>query len=75
MSASAQPADQTAPTNNILAVEPTGSSAFYHVGSTTTAMSAAAISMAGNNQPVSIVQPCLAVTYIIAYEGVFPQRS
>jgi microcystin-dependent protein len=75
MSASTQPADQAAPTNNILAVEPTGSSAFYHAAPTNTAMSPAAIGTAGNSAPVSIVQPYLALTYIIAYQGIFPTPS
>jgi microcystin-dependent protein len=74
MGASAQTADQAAPTNNILAVEPTGSSAFYRTLPADTTMNPSAIGTAGNNLPFSVVQPCLAVTYIIAYEGIFPSR-
>jgi microcystin-dependent protein len=31
--------------------------------------------LAGNGQPVSIVQPCLTVNFCIALEGVFPSRN
>ncbi len=31
--------------------------------------------MAGNNQPISIIQPYLSMNYIIAVEGIFPSRN
>jgi microcystin-dependent protein len=33
------------------------------------------VGIAGGSQPISILQPLLAVTYIICYEGVFPSRN
>jgi microcystin-dependent protein len=74
MGASAQPADQAAPTGNVLAVEPTGSSAMYHAEPINTAMNASAIGTAGNNQPFSVLQPCIAINYIIALVGIYPQH-
>lgn len=38
-------------------------------------MAAGAISPAGGNQPVSIVQPYLAVNFIIALQGIYPTRD
>jgi microcystin-dependent protein len=40
-----------------------------------TAMSGTAIGNTGGNIPVSIVQPYLTITYIIALQGTFPSRS
>ena len=34
-----------------------------------------AISLAGSNQPFSILQPHLALNYLIALEGIFPSRN
>lgn len=31
--------------------------------------------IAGNNQPVSVLQPTLAINYIICLEGIFPPRN
>lgn len=31
--------------------------------------------IAGSNQPISIIQPYLAMNYIIAVEGIFPSRN
>lgn len=31
--------------------------------------------IAGSNQPISIVQPYLAMNYVIAVEGIFPSRN
>jgi microcystin-dependent protein len=38
------------------------------------ALNAASIGMTGGGQPVSIMQPYLTLTWIIAVEGVFPSR-
>lgn len=40
-----------------------------------TTMNSAMIASAGGNQPVSIVQPYLAVNYIIALQGIYPSRG
>lgn len=37
--------------------------------------SAQAIGMAGNNAPVSVMQPVLAMNYCIALEGIYPSRE
>ncbi|MFN8712140.1 MAG: phage tail protein [Bacteroidota bacterium] len=37
--------------------------------------STATTPVAGSNQPVSIIQPYLAMHYIIAVEGIFPSRA
>jgi microcystin-dependent protein len=38
-------------------------------------MSAATIGNAGGNLPVSIVQPYLAINFIIALQGIYPSRN
>jgi microcystin-dependent protein len=37
-------------------------------------MNAGTIGMTGGGLPVSILSPILAITYIIAYEGIYPSR-
>lgn len=74
MGASNLPADQSGPTGNVLATEPTGASAMYHALPTNTTLSATAIGTAGGSQPISNLQPYLAITYIIAWQGIFPTR-
>ena len=47
----------------------------YKTGTATKALMAASmVSSAGANQPVSVLQPFLAINYCIALEGIFPQR-
>lgn len=62
------------PTNNIFAARGRADNDL-----TTTApnvmMSPAVVGIAGGSQPVSNMQPVLALNFIIALEGVFPQRS
>jgi microcystin-dependent protein len=40
-----------------------------------TAMNAQVIGMAGGSQPVEIMQPYLAVNWLIALEGIYPSRD
>ncbi|MGO9751018.1 MAG: phage tail protein [Solirubrobacteraceae bacterium] len=47
----------------------------YASGSPSATMSPSAIGEAGSSQPHTNIQPYVAVTYIIALEGVFPSRS
>jgi microcystin-dependent protein len=60
---------------------PTGSgpNASQLMSYTTTAnnasLNAASIGSTGGGQPVSIIQPYLATTYLIAMEGVYPSRN
>lgn len=48
-----------------------------YTNSTNVQMNAGAVTtgMAGGNQPFSIIQPYLAINYIIALEGIFPSRN
>jgi microcystin-dependent protein len=39
------------------------------------AQRAGSLGSAGSNQPFSIIQPSLALNYIIAVEGIYPSRS
>lgn len=45
------------------------------VGSATAGSLAVTIGSTGGNQPVSIVQPYLAINYIICMQGIFPSRN
>ncbi|MNR00040.1 hypothetical protein D3C85_1157990 [compost metagenome] len=45
-----------------------------YTNSTDTTMNAAAIGNTGSNVPVPIQQPYLSINFIIALEGVYPQR-
>lgn len=47
----------------------------YRSGGTGVIMNAGAIGNTGNSQPISIIQPYLAVNYCIALQGIFPSRS
>ena len=46
-----------------------------YTNSTDTTMNAAAIGNTGSNIPISIEQPYLSINFIIALEGVYPQRQ
>jgi microcystin-dependent protein len=79
LNASNLAADQAAPTGNVLAAEPTGSSAIYHPMPTDatqkTTLNPGAIGMAGGGGlPIDNRQPYLALNYIIAWQGIFPQH-
>jgi microcystin-dependent protein len=74
LNASTLPADQAAPTGNALAVNPARSSAMYHAVPTNTALHQTAIGVAGGTQPIDNRQPYLAINYIIALEGFYPER-
>jgi len=47
----------------------------YRVGGTPVGMAATSIGPTGGNQPFSIMQPYLALNYIIAVEGIYPSRN
>ncbi len=67
------------PVGNVLANEAGGVVAPYSTASPDNTMAAGAVSgtaaTAGSSSPVSIVQPLLAINYIIALYGVFPSRN
>ena len=75
---------QTASTATTGVSDPTGAypasgAAIYQNSSDGSAMgsysSMGVTPIAGSNQPVSILQPVLAMNYIIAVEGIFPSRN
>jgi microcystin-dependent protein len=81
LAASSAAGDLQSPAGGVLAAEATGVTATYSSGPADTTMAAAAltgapaIGLAGSSQPVSILQPYLALTYMIALQGVFPARN
>jgi microcystin-dependent protein len=71
LNASSNPTSDSSPAGNFLA---DGNS---YTNTTNAQMNAGAVTIgiAGNNQPVSILQPYLAINFIIALEGIFPSRN
>lgn len=68
--------NQASPSNGFPAVESTGTSLNYNSAATSGAtMSPNTIENFGGNQPHTNIQPYLAVTFLIALEGIFPSRS
>ena len=56
-------------------IGPSTTDMMYSVNPPNTTMNVASIGMTGANQPFSIMQPYLAVNYIIATQGIFPSRN
>lgn len=79
--ATAKASLQIAPQNGVLghsidgAASPAALPEIYCPAGTATPVSIAGIGPTGNNQPFSILQPYLAVTIVIALEGIFPSRN
>lgn len=67
--------NQASPTGNLPAVESTGTSLNYSSDPANTTMNPAAVANAGQSLPVPVVQPYLAVSFIIALVGIFPSRN
>jgi microcystin-dependent protein len=70
------------PTNAVLAAGPkTGSGPnatslnTYSSGTANTTLATTTASLSGGNQPFSIMQPYLALTYCICVQGIFPSRN
>jgi microcystin-dependent protein len=61
------------PTGNVLGNPP--ANIYYAKNAPNVAMNAAVIGMTGGSQPTSVMQPFLAINWIIALEGIFPSRS
>lgn len=56
----------------------TGSTVYANAGDGSTMAAYSSLGstpIAGSNQPISIIQPYLAMNYIIAVEGIFPSRN
>lgn len=71
-------ADQTTPGNNIPATtnNPTDRSDLpAYVAASQANAPMAPVSSAGGSQPFSVLQPFLALNFIIAIEGIFPSRN
>lgn len=67
--------NQASPAGNFPAVESTGTSMNYASTGPVAAMHSSGMGVAGGSQPFSVVQPYLAVNYIIALEGIYPSRN
>ena len=66
----------SAAANNLLAASSTrGETHYAAAGGTTAALNPASLSSTGGSQPLSIMPPFLAVTFIIALFGIFPSRN
>ncbi len=68
----------TGGTDDPLNAYPAAGAMIYYNSSDNTMASYSSIGttpIAGSNQPVSIVQPYLAMNFIIAVEGIFPSRN
>jgi microcystin-dependent protein len=76
--APADPANLTAPAPDRVIAQSSGSANAFHsnppAGSLVT-MSVQAVTPGGSDQPHSNMQPYLALTYIIALQGIFPPRG
>ena len=81
IAAASTPGNQQSPENAVPAAEAVGVTATYSTATPDIAMSPAALTGApavtatGGGQPVSLMQPSLVVTYIIALVGIFPSRN
>lgn len=64
----------TSPAGGVLAV-PSGSVEIYSTSPPNATMNPLMIGVAGSNVPVSIIQPYLCVSFIIAMDGLFPSRN
>jgi microcystin-dependent protein len=71
--ASIDAANQTSPTNQVLAQS--GQRAIYRESGTTTALAGTAISPVGGSQPHDNMQPFLVLSFIISLFGVFPTQT
>ncbi len=64
-----------APTNNALAVTARNETPVYTSAAPNTAMDASSVGTAGQGVAFSKFQPSLAVSFIIALQGIFPSRN
>jgi microcystin-dependent protein len=76
VSADGSAGGKTTPANNFPGtVSPQATEKIYSAGPGNTTMAPNMLGTAGGNQPFSIVQPYLCVTFIIALVGIFPSRN
>lgn len=69
-SASNQGADDDVPAGNALAA-----GQIYQGGTPNTPLNAATVGSTGGSQPFRVVQPLLAINFVIALQGIFPSRG
>ena len=71
------PASAPSPANNVLAapVDSQGGAGNGYTPAANATMSPAMIGTTGGGSPISIVQPLLCSSFIIALEGIFPSRN
>jgi microcystin-dependent protein len=72
MRATGTPANSVAPVNRLLAV---GGNQYQATWDQATVMSSRSIGPTGSDQPHANMHPYLAVSFIIALEGIFPSRN
>jgi microcystin-dependent protein len=70
-----QPADVNAPKGNVLTVGSAALQIYSNVFTNMTPMNAASTSFVGGSQPHNNMMPYIGLQWIIALQGVFPQRS
>jgi microcystin-dependent protein len=81
IAAASTPGNKQSPANAVPAAEAIGVTATYSTANPDISMSPNALTGAptlastGGGQPVSVMQPYLALTYIIAIIGIFPSRN
>jgi microcystin-dependent protein len=73
--ASTSPASGRDPTNNPLARSRNGNAYQTTVNQNVVSMAPQAVGMAGGSLPHNNMQPYLALTFIIALQGIYPSRS
>jgi microcystin-dependent protein len=66
---------QAGPGGGFPAVESTGTSLNYGAGPANATMAQGMVGTVGGTTAVPVIQPVLAVTFIIALAGIFPSRS
>lgn len=71
----AVPGPSTSPANKLPNGQANQADPPYGTGPANTPMSGAAITQTGGSQPHNNLQPLLAITFVIAVEGVFPARN
>ena len=74
LNASSAAANSLSPAGTFMAAVD-GHEPVYAQGASNAQMAPGSIAVAGNSQPVSLLQPYLTVTFIIALNGIFPSRN
>lgn len=67
--------DVSVPTNALVAHSGALDKEYKAATTADTVMHSSAIGLTGGNQPIAIRDPYLAITYLIALEGIFPSRN